>query len=212
MKSAYSLQSICQECNKTHLHNDFVITSINLDADIDVTKNLFNFKLNNIRCPFCESEYTFETNLVIYSPSLNFAIKVNPEMCHCEQFDPAQVPAFIFPKDFKFRQVAFQIEAIEKCRIFTDNLDDICIELLKYKCFTDEDTLPFDEVNMVYSSCDKENLYFTKYDYNNRFLGDFQISRSLYDESIKSTHLLNKNIWHCINRKTINQYIQDKER
>ena len=210
MKPAYSLQSICQECLEPHIHNDFVIRSINLDDENNLNRDFLDLKLNRIKCPFCKNEYTFETNMVIFSPSHRFAVKVNPETYRSPDLAPDSVPEYVFQEKFRFREVNFQIEAIEKCRIFLDGLDDIYIEFLKYRFFEDKDTLPFDEINMIYTSRDSEFLYFTKYDYNNNVIDKFRIPVHLYD--VTNINYPTENIWHRINRTNVNQYISDKER
>lgn len=212
MKSSYALRSICQECNKSHMHNEFVVTSVNIDEDTEIAQKLFDFKLNSVTCPQCKTSYTFETKMVIYSPAKKFAVIVNPGNYFAGVSDDIIVPTHIFPNDFIFREVSFQIEATEKCRIFNDGFNDISIEYIKSKIFTDKDTLPFSEVNMVYTSFDNNFIYFTKYDYNNNILGNYHVCIDEYIHMDNSSDLINRNIWHKINRQTINKYISDKER
>lgn len=197
----------CQECNEMFLVRQLMTTVIDLDTH---DANLFfEHNVNKVICKNCSAEFTFELPMVIFSRKAKFAIRVSPtldpDLC-TEKFD---APYLLTCSEYKFRIVTYQIEAIEKAKIFMANLDDRYIEYIKLCSFSDAQATPFNTFNIIFDSIDDKNFYFKRYDSNNNVIDKYTVPISSLDESdIKYTDYDFHKYWNQINRFSVKSYIE----
>ncbi len=206
MKSVSANRCICQDCNYIFNINREMINVINIDEDKDVFLDFLTASLNRVTCPKCKANFTYEIPMLIFSSQERFAIKVDPRFLPEDTSLKAYLPSFFQIFDFRYRQVSYYIEALEKVRMFKDALDDRYIEYVKLKFFSDEDASPMDDVNLCYKASDNEKFYFEKLDYNGFLLKEFEVLKS----DARSCLFLDEPkcaIWQKINRYTIKDYI-----
>ncbi|MBE7052214.1 MAG: hypothetical protein E7395_06565 [Ruminococcaceae bacterium] len=206
MSKIMVLGCVCQECDMEFAVNDYLTNVVNLDYDSDKKSEFENMELNRVCCPHCKKSFTFEIPMVFVSSKLKYAIKVNPQSFTIES-DTGSFPEFLIPDGFRLREVYFQVEALEKHRIFESLCDDKVVEYIKLLEFDNSDALPFDEVNLVFDNCDNNTYCFDKYNSTNDCLEKYNIDATniklpLFDESTFSGK------WQRINRLTINDYIK----
>ena len=162
MKKTLAYHCLCQDCDKVFQINRYMTTVINIDEDVDECIQLLSTTLNCVKCPECGSVFSYEIPMLLFSNKHKFAIRVNPLLDSYEAYSGDEPPVFVSQFQYKYRDVAFQIEAVEKVRIFMAGLDDKMIEYIKLKNFKDEDATPFEEVNIVFESADNHHFYFSK--------------------------------------------------
>lgn len=200
---------ICQNCETMFVLNRYMKNVINMDEQSDTKLEFLNGTLNSIECPECKTKFTFEIPAIVFSCNNKYAIKVSPS-ADISGFDTSSYPPFlIMPHDFKYREVTFLVEALEKVNVFENLLDDRYIEYIKLTAFEDKDTIPFREVNMVFTSKDRSGYKFAKLNCNNEILGNYtvvsdKIPICIFNE--KETQRSNQ--WQKINRFTIEEYIK----
>ena len=205
MKKTLAYHCLCQDCDKFFQLNRYMTTVINIDEDVDECIQLLSVTLNCVKCPECGSAFSYEIPMLLFSNKHKFAIRVNPSLVAYEADSGDEPPVFLSQFQYKYREVTFQIEALEKVRIFMAGLDDKLIEYIKLKTFKDEDATPFEDVNIVFESADNHSFFFAKMDSNNNIIARYEVNRKEYDD-ICFDDCLNR--WQCINRYTINRYIK----
>jgi len=204
MKKILAYHCLCQDCDKIFQINRYMTNVINVDDDVEEYIKLLSLTLNCVKCPECGSVFSYEIPMLIFSNKHKFAIKVNPLRDSYESGSNDELPALLSKFNYKYREVTFQIEAVEKLRIFMADLDDKLIEYIKLKTFKDEDATPFEDVNIIFESTDKRCLHFAKMDSNNNIIARYEVEHKNYD-NVKFNDEPNK--WQYINRFTINKYI-----
>ncbi len=205
MKKTLAYHCLCQDCDKIFQINRYMTNVINIDEDVDECIQLLSVTLNCVKCPECGSAFTYEIPMLLFSNKYKFAVKVNPSLDSYEFGIDDEPPCFLSKFKYKYREVAFQIEALEKVRIFMADLDDKLIEYIKLKTFEDEDATPFEDVNIVFESADEHSFFFAKMDSNNNIIARYEVERKVYGD-INFNSEFDK--WQCINRYTINSYIE----
>ena len=203
MKKTLAYHCLCQDCDKFFQINRYMTNVINIDDDVDECIQLLYITLNIVKCPECGSSFSYEIPMLLFSNKHKFAIKVNPSLDSYETYNGDEPPIFLSHFKYKYREVTFQIEALEKVRIFMADLDDKLIEYIKLKTFKDEDATPLEDVNIVFESADNHCFFFAKMDSNNNIVAHYEVERNEYSD-IKFSNELNK--WQCINRYTIDRY------
>lgn len=206
MSGYAALSCRCQNCNEFFLVKRLMENVINLDESEN--EKFFNHEVNKVKCKKCMSEFTFELPMVIFSTKYNFAIKVSPTLNPENGIESYVTPHYLVCSDFRFREVTYQIEAVEKAKIFLDGFDDRYIEYVKLTKFEDKDATPFDTNNVVYDHSDPHNLYFKKYDSDNNVTGNYAVpvSESDIPGNIYADITTNDK-WKIINRYTMKKYI-----
>lgn len=195
---------ICQSCNKIFAVNQLMVCSFNFDKDEETSDSFVSYSLNLVTCPHCHCSFPFEMPMVIYSEKHRFAIYVSPSFDISSKTEIG-LKRFI-PNSLRFRKCTYQAEAVEKAIIFKDGLDDRYIEYIKLCFFNDSDALPFDKINLIYKSCDDENYYFEKIDYNNNPLEKYIVSKSEAMKLCEGISFENEKYqWKVVNRKTIKE-------
>lgn len=196
---------ICQECSHHFKTEKDIITVIDTDNDLDILPLLLNYKLNLITCPSCNKTFTYETQMLIYSESKSYAIKVNPKNFVIQNKDPLNSLSFLTSDNFKYREVTFLIEAIEKILIFNDDYSDIDIEYLKHSVFKDNISGPIDKYNIIYSHTYNNKLCFLRLNSLNEILSGYIINSYFNTPYNIKNEFIQNNIWQFINQKTIKE-------
>jgi len=203
--------AVCQECEKRFNINLRFSSVINLDIDGFEKDGFLNGSLNRIKCPFCNTEFTFEIPLVIFSVKNKFAYLVCPNLNNTnEKFIKNTLHLFL-PNDFKFRLVRYLIEAKEKYDIHVNLCDDIIIEYIKLCVFSDEEAMPFDKRNIVFKAKNNNEYIFEQIDYNDKVLNTYKINfnnEKIPDYVKEKSYKLNNTIWHKIERISLKEELQ----
>lgn len=184
---------------------------LDMDTESEKLCSFLSGTLNNATCLHCSSSFTYEIPMLVFSMKKQYAIKVSPT--HGKNGCIAQNPPdFLFPDKFKYREVSFQIEAVEKARIFDAGLDDKIIEYIKLTSFDDKDALPFDEVNIIFDYKSDDDYHFVKINSDNEILNRYCISSpQLTDCVFKSESTSDTKKWFTINRFTIKNYTEEEK-
>ncbi|MBQ4527410.1 MAG: hypothetical protein II998_04985 [Clostridia bacterium] len=196
---------LCQNCHIPFKSHAVLYNCVNYDIKNTMFDDFVSLTLNEVSCPHCNTKFTYEIPMVIISFRYQFAIKVNPAAFHSNIMSKQPPPFRFLPTGFKFREVYFMIEAVEKANIFSKALNDIYIEHFKKYNFSNEEALPFDEANIIYTHSDNDFHYFEKYDCNNNLIESLKKSISV---TKKISHELCNTKWHLVNRLTINNFIE----
>ncbi len=207
MKTISAYRCICQDCNSVFNINRQMINVINFDEDKEASIDFLTSSLNRVTCPKCKAFFTYEIPMLVFSIKERFAIKVEPKYSPKAQIIKPHLPYFFSIFNFKYRQVSYFIEALEKVRIFKDFSDDRYIESVKLTFFSDEDATPMEDVNLCYKTSDSSYLYFEKLDYNGSLLKEFKISKNKIPDYFFSDEP-QQPIWQKINRYTIKNHIK----
>lgn len=201
---------ICQNCNKMFPVNSYMTNVLDMDSEDEKLCSFLSGTLNNTTCPHCSSSFTYEIPMLVYSMKKKYAIKVSPAQNE-KDFTEQRPPHFLFPYEFKYREVSFQIEAVEKARIFDAGLDDKIIEYIKFTSFGDEDALPFDEVNIIFDHKNNDDYHFVKINSDNQILNKYCISSPPLTDCVFSSEARSDKKWAVINRFTIINYTKEEK-
>ncbi len=209
MEHVAAQNCICQSCRKIFPANKTMLCVINIDENDDLVTQFNAFEINSVTCPKCHNSFTFEIPTLVYSKSLGFAVYTasssNPE----KGYSAKSIPTWLIYEYKTFRKCMYLAEAVEKFRIFRDGLNDKHVEYLKLCLFSEHDTLPFDEINMIYSHMDESVLYFNKIDFNNNIISTYNVSKVDMINLIQDVDFCDEsNNWSTINRLTIRNYIK----
>lgn len=195
-----SFNARCQECEKAFSIAQRFCTVVNLDIEGFEKDGFEDGSLNRITCPLCNTEFTYEIPMIVFSYEMRFACLVEPCARNSLVKEP---PHIILPDGFMFRRVSYLAEAMEKYRIFKSGCDDCVIEYIKLLSFKDEEALPFDEKNIVFENKNADEYEFSQLDYNNRVLNKYKITfkgSDIADSLINFKNSLGGNRWHRIDR------------
>lgn len=205
-----ALSCKCQKCYETFKVNRYMTHTINIDVDDDSTIKFLTGRLNEVECPRCNSVFTYEIPVVVFSRKHRFAIRVNPQYWYSQTATSQPAPHYLMPPGFRFREVTFLIEANEKSRIFADGLDDRLIEYIKLKSFTDLQTVPFDKVNMVYAYQNNTSYFFKQVNHLNIPIAFYEITKQSSIGISFKDNIYSSDKWHIINRLTISNYLMEE--
>jgi len=203
-----AFNGLCQECTNHFSMAERFCTVVNLDTSGFEKDKFIDGSLNRISCPLCNTEFTFEIPMIVFSLNMKFACFIDPGIDNNSNNLVKAPPYILLPKDFTFRCVRYLEEAREKERILKSGLDDVLVEYIKLISFKDEDALPFDERNIVFDSKDKNTYKFTQIDYNNQILQKFSIEfkdDNIPDEIINIKNSLSGKKWHRIDRMSLKE-------
>lgn len=199
-----AFEGLCQNCRKRfRLNNVKITTVVNLDITGFEKTAFMDGSINRVRCNECDTEFTFETMMVIFSYIRRFAVFVNPRS-DFNKSSGLHTPHYLLPDDFIFREVNYLIEAKEKVNAFLDGISDIDIEKIKLCKFSEDEAIAFDEYNIIYTSSEGSQYVFTKYDCNDIPVDRYNIickpnTETNYNNANKFRH------WQKINRLTITE-------
>lgn len=196
--------AFCQDClNRFELTERFSHV-VNLDIEGFEKERFLAGNLNRVVCPKCKCEFTYEIPMIVFSMELKFACLVYPNLTNKNLAEIKDPPHIILPNDFMFRVVRYQIEALEKYRMALCGINDVYAELLKLKHFTDDEAMPFDERNIVFSSFENGICKFNQVDCNNNILKQFEVTDTLPDTENKPKNFCRFK-WLKIDRETLKE-------
>lgn len=199
---AIAYNAICQECEKRFDISERFSTVVNLDIEGFEKERFLDGSLNRIICPFCKKEFTYEIPMIVFSLKLKFACLVIPNLNSQNIIGIKNPPYHILPDNFRYRLVHYQIEALEKYKIFSLGLDDFQIEQIKLKKFSDDEAMPFDEKNIVFDSFNNGIFNFKQVDYNNNILNTYSFEYDLPKAKCNNFCRLK---WLKIDRETLKE-------
>lgn len=203
-----AFKGLCQECEKYFSLAERFCTVVNLDINGFEKDKFEDGSLNRVCCPFCNTEFTFELPMIVFSMNMKFACLIEPNINITGINSLKAPPHILLPEGFKFRCVRYLEEAREKVRILKRGLDDVFIEYIKLISFNDEVALPFDERNIVFSSKNEDTYKFTQIDYNNKILQEFTIEftdSNIPDAVINIKNSLSGKKWHKLDRISLKE-------
>lgn len=206
-----AFDAFCQECNKRFNINSRFTAVVNLDMVGFEKDEFLSGKLNKTICSHCQTEFTYEIPMIVFSMSMKFACLVEPGLDNNFANHIKNPPALILPDGFTYRIVRYQIEAKEKYDIFKNNCNDYIVEYIKLCSFSDESALPFDERNMIFKARHGDIYTFEQTDYNNKVLNQYTVSfpeEKIPDYIVKQSNKLNNNIWHKTDRISLKEELQ----
>ncbi len=157
-----------------------IVTYIDVDNDTPDSKNAHSGIINRVRCPYCNTEFTYEIPLFIYSQADNYAIAsaFDDEYVNVHSFELASQISGM--SKWKLRRCAFTMNSAEKLRIFRSGLDDGKTELLKLYTFEKYRHMNLTDEYIVFDSFDGDNLFFSHRDFTDAVLNNFKVPISEY--------------------------------
>ena len=203
-----SFKGLCQECEKQFSMAERFCTVVNLDTKGFEKDKFEDGSLNRVCCPYCNTEFTFELPMIVFSLNMKFACLIDPNLDVGVAHSTKAPPYILLPEGFIFRCVRYLEEAREKVRILNSGLEDVFIEYIKLISFKDEDALPFDERNIIFDSKDGDTYRFTQIDYNNRVLREFKIEfkdNDIPNDVINIKNSLSGKKWHKLDRISLKE-------
>ena len=206
---ARSFNAICQECDKSFAISDRFCTVVNLDTEGFEKDEFIQGKLNRITCPHCNTEFTYEIPMIVFSLRMKFACLCMPNLESTDISRLKEPPYLLLPEDFIYKIVRYQIEAKEKYDIIKCGCDDRIIEYIKLVSFDDDTALPFDERNIIFVSKEGDKYIFNQTDYNNKVLQSYEIKfnqEDIPDYVIKSKE---SRKWHKTDRISLKEEIKN---
>ncbi|MBO7288791.1 MAG: hypothetical protein J6V03_02205 [Clostridia bacterium] len=207
-----AFSALCQQCNKRFQIAERFCTTINLDIEGFEKEKFEDGSLNRIVCPYCNTEFTFEISMIVFSQNMKIACIVDQNIDTKEITSLKSPPYILFPEDFTYRCVRYIDEAREKLRIIKHGCDDFIIEYIKLMCFKDEDALPFNEVSLVFDSKEGEAYKFSKLNFNGEVLENYDIvfKDSDIPEAVKNMKYSQKGKkWHKLDRISLKEEIKN---
>lgn len=108
------------------------MTSLDLTYNADLYQELVNGNVNQAYCTNCKKLFRHEVPLLVFHGGRQYAILADAREHSNIIRGKTQLLHLFGYQQFRFRSVRYCIEAIEKVRIFQDNLDDRAIECVKY--------------------------------------------------------------------------------
>lgn len=196
--------AFCQSCEKRFELTERFTHVVNLDIEGFEKEKFLNGTLNRVVCPICKAEFTYEIPMIVFSIERNFACLVYPNLSNDNAKMIKDPPHLILPEKFIFRVVHYQIEALEKTRIFMAGLDDTNIELIKLRNFTDDEAMPFDERNIIFVSYENDTYSFIQVDYNNNILKEICVDNTTLETDTKTKNFCRFK-WLKIDRETLKE-------
>lgn len=196
--------AFCQSCEKRFELSEIFTQVVNLDIEGFEKQKFFEGTLNRVTCPLCKKEFTYEVPMIVFSLRMKFACLVFPNLTPDNTSEIKAPPYLIMPNGFMFRIVRYQIEALEKYRIISSGLNDIDIELIKLEHFTDEESMPFDEKNIVFKSFENGAYNFNQVDYNNNILKEICIDNPILGSDTEFKNFCRFK-WLKIDRETLKE-------
>lgn len=173
-------QIVCENCYKLYVGFNHIINSIDIDDDTEDSKNAISGIINRVTCPYCDTEFTYEVPLFMFSQADKYGIisAFEDEYVNIHSFNLASKISGI--SEWKLRKCAFAMDSAEKVRIFKANLDDGKIELLKLSLFDKYRDMNLVDEYIVFDSLEGDNLFFSHRDFTDVVLDKYKVPISEY--------------------------------
>ncbi len=157
-----------------------IVTYIDADDDTPDSMNAQSGIINRVRCPYCNTEFTYEIPLFIYSQANRYAIAsaFDDEYVNVHSFELASKISGM--SNWKLRRCTFTMNSAEKLRIFKSGLDDGKTELLKLYTFENYRNMKLADEYIVFDCFDGDNLFFSHRDFTDAVLNKYKVPISEY--------------------------------
>lgn len=171
---------VCENCYKLYVGFNHIATYIDADSDTPDSRNIINGIINRVKCPYCNTEFTYEIPLFVFSQADCYAIAsaFDDEYIDIHSFELASHISGM--SNWKLRRCDFTMNSAEKLRIFRSGLDDAKIELLKLLMFDKYKNMELTEEYIVLDSFDGNNLLFSHRDFTDAVLNRYEVPISEY--------------------------------
>jgi len=200
---------VCENCYKFFVTYTIIHTVIDADSNDDITKDAYTGIINRVKCPYCNTEFTYESPFFVHSYMDKFFIAsgfLNSYMDVASFKTAAQISKMSL---CKFRRTSFIMDSAEKVRIFKSNLDDGKIEILKLKSFPDYYNMQLDDEYIVFDKSDDDYIYFSNRDFTDKVLKEYKVLKSEYS-LIKDTNIPVGD-WVTIDREWAKKFMEDNK-
>lgn len=173
---------ICEECYRLFFSYVNIACIIDADSYVSYARSIKTGRLNRVRCPYCKSEFTFETMVYMYSVKHSMAVIAG---CNADPISTSRMPhlfKMLGMSDYRFRVVPYASCAAEKIRIAAEGLDDLKVELFKFRIFDNYKSMdPCDEY-ITFERVEGDFIIFTHREFKDNILAEYQIPMDKYLE------------------------------
>ncbi len=195
---------LCEECDEYFFKYAFVTNVFDLDADPKCADGLFN----RIKCPRCDTEFTFETPILIFSNTKKLLISASVNNDGLINITSLKRALEISKStDWTLRRCSFAMDAGEKIRIFNLGLDDTKVELVKLKCFDNYRNMDLTDNYITFENIADNKLVFTYRDFKDNILETRWVSLEEY-ESMPHFEVPPQT-WYTIDRDWAIDYMEE---
>ena len=201
---------ICESCEEVFYSPIVVHTTVCTDNEGGINDSFSEGNLNTVTCTICKQKFTYELPMLIYSLKNPYAITVLPSKESNTYTSKSSAIFKILKLNInRFRLVNYQCEALEKVKIFENNLDDVTIEKIKLSEFNDSyfenKTLNI----LLFKEVQDNKLIFEYKDFLGNVIETHYISKEKYDSlitfrDINNTYT-NKTNWLKVDTKYIKE-------
>lgn len=202
--------TVCGECGKDFINPFYVYNVTNTDYKSSITDKLMLNELNKVTCPKCKSTFTYERPFLAYSLKKGYAVfGVCKQDVRSLLSGKQRLFEMMNIKNMKFRLADYLCEVAEKVCIFENGLDDISIEIVKNRHFSEKYFENNSDYYLMFKCIKDDNMIFEYINSTDDVLETHEIPMSEYPtpsedyepESIKDGYIL----W----TKTDNKYIKE---
>lgn len=173
---------ICEECYRLFFSYVNIAYIIDADSYDSFARSIKTGRLNRVTCPYCKSEFTYETVLYIYSVKYSMAVIASHNTDPVSTERTPELFRLLGMSDYKFRVVPYASCAAEKIRIASEGLDDLKVELFKFRTFKDYKNMdPCDEY-ITFERIEDDSIIFSHRDFKDDILAEYRISMNEYLE------------------------------
>jgi hypothetical protein len=198
------IEILCEECDEYFFKYEFINNIFDLDADPKYADGLFN----RIKCPRCDTEFTYETPILVFSNTKRLLICASVNNDGFININSLKRAFEISGStDWTLRRCSFAMDAGEKIRIFNNGLDDGKVELVKLKCFDDYKNMDLTDNYITFENLRDNELVFTYRDFKDNILETRYISFEEY-KTMPQTKVPPQT-WYTIDRDWAINYMEE---
>lgn len=189
----------CENCHELFRDHIVITNIVDMDKDDTISKSVLTDLFNRVICPYCKTEFTYETPVLLFSFKMKVAILTMHSEITTNTGNFPLLVKFAKANEWKFRLCDFFCTASEKMRIFKDGLCDASIELIKNSHFKEYAHMKLDEEYIAYDYSDSEFLYFSKRNDFDNVLEKMKIPYEYYNKYLNKPKIPGGN-WTKIDR------------
>ena len=205
-----AMGAICDECGNCMNEPFRVYNVINTDYKSHIKDKLISDNINKVTCPKCHSTFTYEHQFLAFSHKKGYAVfgicqpEIRTLTCGRNRiFEMMNI------RNTRFRLVDFLCEVAEKIVIFESGLDDISIETVKHRNFSESYFADNSDKNLLFKGIDNDDMIFEYINCLDKVLETHRIPLSEYPktasdyepETLKDGYIL----WTKIDNKYIKE-------
>ena len=172
---------LCENCYKFFVSYTPLIFEIDADVKEDLMNDVQKGIINRVKCPYCNTEFTYEASVFIFSNCDKFVITSAYPDAFMNVGDFSLAAKISKMDGWRFRRCQFFMDAAEKIRIFRSGLDDAKINLLKLKCFENYKSMELDDQYITFEYIKDNLFFFTHRDFTDRVLKELYVEKCDYD-------------------------------